>query len=199
MDVTQDPLLVDKIKGGSGVSVVSSQGFTFPSIPEVVVRTVAAYSQLIWSMANLEKGVTTRDVLDNVKVFFTNPELRAADTLWMSHCAATLRELADDRFQSNYIKYLLLKNEPSDAAQQAARQRLSLIKEWLHNIAHLGDNKRVLAHNGRVGISMVEAAQEILGRTDFTEIDEAVFDQMCSAFVKELFELFKQCVKGNPV
>lgn len=195
VDEPRDPLLAEKIKRGSGVSFASSQGFTFPSIPENALRTVAAYSQLIWEMSNLKKGVTTREVINNTKVFFTSPELRGTDVLWMSHCAGSLREISDSQFEANCIKYLkcLPKRGDSDEARRRY-ERLSLIKEWLHNIAHLGDEDRMFVDGGT---SMLAAAQGILNSSGITEIDERVFDQICTAFIMELNALFGQCIKGN--
>ncbi|QQR78227.1 MAG: hypothetical protein IPJ68_04045 [Candidatus Moraniibacteriota bacterium] len=182
MDESKDPLLSEQ----EGVSTGGYE-YSFVAIPKRHIVIVAAYIQLIWKVKNFEKTVSPEQVLENTKSLFRENQDRISDSLWKEHCAGSLRELLDCHMSD--LPYALASLPPqtnSTGQREQIYADLQLYKEFLNDLAHLQGN------------SALKNARLILGDTTLADIDDRVFDKICTQFIDLLYSLFRQhCMKGD--
>ncbi len=184
MDKLKDPLLVDK--------EISAQGYEtqFSSITKKNLKIVGGYLQVIWRVKAMKgKNVPIDEVIDNTRVIFTDDVIRTRDTLWMQHCASSLRELVLDlQIPEDFLSALkcLPPREKGDGSPTEEYERIRSFKDFLHGVVHFDDG------------STLQKAKDITGNNQLQEVNNEIFEKICSQFIQELYNLFSShCMKDK--
>lgn len=173
MDDIKDPVLREQ-------ETISAGGFeySFISLPKSVIEIINACIQVVWVMGKYEKNVEPRDIIFNAQQMFISEEIKSKDNFWKEHCAGSLRELVDNHFETNCLRFLKTapRRNESDETKQLC-EKLSDFKEFLNDFAHFKNTAVGGAKN------LVTPVPE--------EINEQVFDKICTAFIFHLGNYFK--------
>lgn len=174
MDKTKDPILKEKESVSTG-----GLEYSFVSLPQSVIEVVDANVQVVWVMSNHGKAIRPRDIIENAQKMFTSEEIKSQDKFWKEHCAGSLRELVDDHFEANCLRFLkcVPKRSVSDEEKKIC-ETLGEFKNFLNDFAHFKD--KTLAE-----------AQNIVNKSTLEEIDEQIFDKICTDFIFHLETFFK--------
>lgn len=174
MDRRKDPILKEQ-------ESISSDGFeySFVSLPQSVIEVVDACIQVVWVMSNHGKTIRPQDIIKNAQRMFASEEIKSQDEFWKEHCAGSLRELVDDHFEPNCLRFLKCapKRGMSDEDKKIC-ETLGEFKSFLNDFAHFKD-------------TALERAQNIVNRPTLEEIDEQIFDKICTSFIFHLETFFK--------
>ncbi len=183
MDDFKDPLLLDK-----EISTQDNES-RFSSIGKNNLRIVGGYLEIIWRVKATNKmNVPIDEVIENVGIFFMNDNIiKVLDTLWMQHCASSLRELvASLQIPEDFLCALkcLPPATKEDGSQTQEYIRLRKFEQFFHSITHFENNKILLL------------AKEITGDTKLQKINDETFENICTRFIEELYNLFStNCMK----
>jgi len=189
MDEIKDPLLEEKITEGQGIS---SRGYEahFSSIPKKNLSIVGGYLQIIRRVKGERgKNVPVDEIIKNARVIFINPTLKALDTLWMQHCASSLRGLVEDlQIPEDFLAALkcLPGRIQEDGSEFPTYQRLRDFESFLQDEVHFRDGGKL------------QKAKDLIDDQTISEIDDIVFERICTDFIQELYDLFSNyCMKNN--
>lgn len=184
MDELKDPLLVDK--------EISAQGYEtqFSSITKKNLTIVGGYLQVVWRVKAMKgKNVPIDDVIDNTRTIFSDNIVKTRDILWMQHCASSLRELvADLQIPEDFLSALqcLPPREQGDGSPTQEYVRIRSFEQFFHSIAHFDDG------------STLQKAKDITGNNQLQEINDEIFEKICTQFIQELYNLFSaHCMKDK--
>lgn len=184
MDEIKDPLLADK--------EISTGGYEtqFSSITKKNLKIVGGYLQIIWRVKAMKgKSVPIDDVIENTRIIFTDSIIRTRDTLWIQHCASSLRELvADLQIPEDFLSALkcLPSREQGDGSPTPEYVRIRNFEEFLNSVTHFSDG------------STLQKAKDITGNNQLREINDEIFEKICTQFMQELYNLFSShCMKDK--
>jgi hypothetical protein len=189
MPETQDPLLQEQIDEGKGVS---SQGYekSFSSISDKHLKILGAYLEVVRRVKSVGgKNVPIDEILSNAKHIFSSSTLKSLDSLWMQHCASSLRALIEDlsipQDFMNAFSSLPSRQQP-DGTVNPAYLRLGQFEEFLQAIVHFRDGKAL------------QKAKDILGVNTLQEVNETIFETICTHFIQELYGIFEEhCIRSK--
>ncbi len=173
MDELKDPILREQAS-------IPTNGleYSFVSLPRSTIEIVDACIRVVWVMGSYGKIIEPREIIYNAQKMFISEEIKSQDNFWKEHCAGSLRELVDNHFEANCLRFLkcIPKRDESDETKQLC-EKLRDFKEFLNDFAHFKDTATSKAQN------LITPAP--------TEISEQVFDKICTAFIFHLGNYFK--------
>lgn len=174
MDEIKDPILGEQKSASAG-----GLEYSFVGLPQSVIEVINACIQVVWIMGNYGKTVEPRDIIKNAQQMFTSEEIRSQDKFWKEHCAGSLRELVDNHFEPNCHRFLkcIPKRDASDD-EKIVCERLMDFKNFLNNFAHFKGKS-------------LDGAKKLIKDPGLSEIDEKVFDKICTDFIFHLQTFFK--------
>ena len=156
MDELKDPLLADKEISTGGYETQLS------SITKKNLKIVGGYLQVIWRVKAMRgKNVPIDEVIDNTRTIFTDSMIKTRDTLWMQHCASSLRELvADLQIPEDFLSALkcLPPREKEDGSPTPEYVRIRNFEDFLNSVTHFNDG------------STLQKAKDIIGNNQLQEI-----------------------------
>lgn len=177
----KDPILENK--------GVSSTGYetNFSVISNRSLDLIAAYIELIWKVRSM-KEIPGSKILRNTKTYFIDRTLRSRDTLWMQHCASSLRELVGDGMQIPNDFHKALKFLPLETDKGIPNQyyiNIRSFRDFFHALVHFDED------------SALDQARKITGDNKLQEVDEIIFEKICYSFIQTLHNLFSEnCMKN---
>jgi len=160
---------------------LSSEGleYSFVGIPQSVIETVDACVQLIWVLGGYGKTIRPEKIIHNVQRVFVSDEVKTQNIHWKEHCAGSLRELVDNHFEANCLRFL--KSVAKRSASEDERiicEKIGSYKEFLNDFAHFRSRA-------------IQKAQGLLNQPSLQEISESDFDKVCTDFIMHLDDFFK--------
>ena len=173
MDEIKDPILREE----KGIPTNGLE-YSFVNLPKSVIEIVDACIRVVWVMGNYGKTVEPRDIIYNAQQMFTSEDIKSQDNFWKEHCAGSLRELVDGHFEPNCSRFLrcVPKRSESDEAKELC-MKFRGFKDFLNNFAHF---KNIAVNDAQ---NLITPAPK--------EINEQVFDKICTAFIFHLGDYFK--------
>lgn len=183
MDDFKDPYLE-----GKGIS--TGYDTRFSAIPKRILRIVAAYLEVVWRVrGETGKKVPIDEILETVVVIFSDDIFRARDSLWMQHCAVSLRELLDLQIPGDFCA--AFKSFPEyiqNGSPFPPYQRLIDFRGFFNDIVHFKDG------------GALQKAKDLIGDQKINAIDAVVFERICFESIQELYNLFaKFCLKKQEI
>ena len=174
MDETKDPILKEQ-------ESISTDGleYSFVNLPQSTIEVVDVCVRVVWVMGNYRKIVEPRDIIHNVQQIFISEEIKSKNKYWKEHCAASLREIVDNHFEPNCNRFLkcIPKRNLSEEDKKIC-ESLIQYKCFLNDFAHFKKGA-------------IDIAKEILNKQTLKEINEQVFDKICTNFIFLLETFFK--------
>jgi hypothetical protein len=190
---SQDP----ELQGKEGVS--TSVGHTLPSekpkrfihIPDEVIREVARYMVPIIGNATQNREVEVKAIIENAKNMFRDG-VRYHDTLWMHHCAASMREIISFIDPEHYIQTFQSIPSPSDPRVEKAFLFLISANSYLSSIVHFRPAARISdAEQLYPGQGYGQKTLE-----DFLKEEPQFFEELCIDLVYTLHVIFQNYCAG---
>lgn len=174
MDDRLDPILSEQ-------KSVLTKGFeySFVGISKSSIDVVDTCVSLIWVMGNKGKVIKPRDIIENIQHTFMSEEIKSQDRFWKEHSAGSLRELVDNHFETDCTRFF--KTTPIRSTSEEDREiweKNRNFKDFLNDLAHFQ-------------VGALDKAKIVVNDDSVSEIDEKVFDKICTNFILHLEKLFK--------